>query len=572
MSPESASKPHFVVGNLGIICSVDEPSPEQLLRGGQEALMRADLETARTCFEQACAVTETGDALDGLSDVAQLSREYEQAIELKQRAFAAYSRDGRPVQAADVARALAFLHGTYHGNFSVASGWIERAKALLEDVEECAGHGWLALDHAPFSRDAKEREQLATVALGIARRYKDAGLEFDALALLGEAKVASGQVAEGMRMLDLAMLAISAGEVRDHFVVGEIYCRLLSACETAVDVRRATEWMTLVDRGVVWSDFVRPTCRTHYGGILTAVGRWNEAEAELLAAIDAFEHGYRGDRIFALVRLADLRLRQGRFEEAERLVETGSWHPTARRAAAVIALVRGQLALARELAQLCMDGEDTSNPACAPVLELMLDVQLARGDLAGAGETVETLEALAGRGDFARLEGTASLARGRVAAAELRDGAKVHLARAFELFGSLGLPLEAARAQLELARALATTAPKMAVREGKLALAEFERLGAGRDADGVAELLRSLGERGGRVRPRGGSTLTKRETEVLALLADGLTNAEIAQRLVISQRTAEHHVASVLTKLDLRSRAEAAAYAVREGLERPVGE
>jgi DNA-binding NarL/FixJ family response regulator len=85
-------------------------------------------------------------------------------------------------------------------------------------------------------------------------------------------------------------------------------------------------------------------------------------------------------------------------------------------------------------------------------------------------------------------------------------------------------------------------------------------------------LLRSLGERGGRVRPRGGSTLTKRETEVLALLADGLTNAEIAQRLVISQRTAEHHVASVLTKLDLRSRAEAAAYAVREGLERPVGE
>ena len=547
-------------------------SPEQLLRAGQEALVQADLETARSCFEQACAVTETGDALNGLSDVAQLSREYERAIELKEHAFAAYTRDGDGVQAADVARALAFLHATYHGNFSVAGGWMERAKALLEDVEECAAHGWLALDHAPFSHDAEEREQLATVALGIARRYSDAGLEFDALALLGEAKVASGRVVEGMRMLDQAMLAISAGEVRDHFVVGEIYCRVLSACEKAVDVRRATEWMAMVDRHVVWSDFVRPTCRTHYGGILTAVGQWSEAEAELLAAAEAFQRGYRGDRTFALLRLADLRLRQGRFEEAERLIEAGSWHPSARRTAAVIALVRGQLTLAQELAQLCVDSEDATNPACAPALELMLDVQLARGDLARAGATVEKLTALAGRARLARLDATAALARGRVAAAELQEGAHRHLARAFELFGSIGLPLEAARAQLELARALAGSAPEAAVREGKLALAEFERLGAARDADGVAELLRSLGEHGGRVRPRAKSTLTKRETEVLSLLADGLANAEIAQRLVISQRTAEHHVASVLTKLDLRSRAEAAAYAVRAGLQRPVGE
>jgi DNA-binding NarL/FixJ family response regulator len=70
--------------------------------------------------------------------------------------------------------------------------------------------------------------------------------------------------------------------------------------------------------------------------------------------------------------------------------------------------------------------------------------------------------------------------------------------------------------------------------------------------------------------PRGTGELTKRELEVLALLAEGLSNAEIADRLVVSRRTAEHHVAHILLKLGLRSRAEAAAYAIREQPPRPV--
>jgi DNA-binding NarL/FixJ family response regulator len=127
----------------------------------------------------------------------------------------------------------------------------------------------------------------------------------------------------------------------------------------------------------------------------------------------------------------------------------------------------------------------------------------------------------------------------------------------------LRLPLEAARAQRELARALAQDKPEAAVTEARLALGAFERLGAAADADATAALLRRLGA-GGRAFPKHYGELSKRETEVLALLADGCSNQEIAQRLVISRRTAEHHVAHILSKLDLRSRAEAAAHAVRE--------
>jgi DNA-binding NarL/FixJ family response regulator len=124
------------------------------------------------------------------------------------------------------------------------------------------------------------------------------------------------------------------------------------------------------------------------------------------------------------------------------------------------------------------------------------------------------------------------------------------------------------RAQLELARALGSQEPAAAVAEARIALRTFERLGADRDADAAGELLRQLGV-AGRAWPRRPGTLTKRETEVLTLLPAGLSNAEIGERLHISRRTAEHHVARILSKLGLRTRAEAAVYAVREPLQDP---
>jgi DNA-binding CsgD family transcriptional regulator/tetratricopeptide (TPR) repeat protein len=543
--------------------------PGGLAQKGWESLAAADWERARSWFEQAQAQAETAEVLDGLSQVAHFEGQYDSAIELKERAFAAYRQAHKPVEAAHSARWLAFLHGTFHGNFAVASGWMARAERLLEGVEDCAAHGWLILDRAPFSSDSEEREKCAASALAISRRFGDADLEFEALALLGETYVATGRVAEGMKLLDEAMAAVSAGEVASHGAVGEIYCRLLSACEHATDVRRAEEWMALVDRYVVWTQFVRPTCRTHYGGILIALGRWTEAEAELVGAIQAFERGYRGDRVFPLVRLADLRVRQGRYEEAERLMEGAEWHPTARRAAATIALARGDPKLAGELARLCFEGGDPADPVCAPLLELLLKVELGREDVAAARETLARLTALAAESSIDLVGAFADLAAGELAAAEGDGAAAGHLKHALERLAALGLPLEAARARLELARVIAPETREVAALEARLALASFEELGAARDADAAAGLLRELGAGGRRAWPKGHGTLTKRETEVVALLAAGLSNAEIAERLYISTRTAEHHVASILSKLGLRSRAEVAAYAVRELAEDP---
>ena len=535
---------------------------DQLLREGDEAIAAADWERARACLEGALELHGAPEALDGLSEVATFEGDYERAIELKEAALAAYRERGQRVEASHAARWLAFMYGTYHGNYAVASGWMARAESLLEGIEECAAHGWLTLDRAPFSRSPEERQQVAASALAIARRFGDADLEFEAIALLGESHVALGRIDEGMKLLDEAMAALASGEVADHKAIGEIYCRLLSACEQATDVRRAEDWVSAIDRHVVWTDFVRPTCRTHYGGILMALGRWQEAETELLAAIKTFERGYRGDGVFPLVRLAELRVRQGRFEEAERLLEDKEWHPLARRAAAAIALGRRELPLAEELTRLCFEGAADDDPACGPALELLVEVQLARRDEEGARSTRDQLAALAARYRSPSLEASAELAAGRVAIVLRDDVAIGHLKLAVEQFARLGLPFETARARLDLARALAPSAPDAAVYEARLALGTFERLGAAYACDAAAELLRTLGA-SGRAWPKGRGTLTKREIEVLALLAEGLPNAEIAERLFISVRTAEHHVASILAKLDLRSRAEAAAYGVR---------
>jgi DNA-binding CsgD family transcriptional regulator len=206
---------------------------------------------------------------------------------------------------------------------------------------------------------------------------------------------------------------------------------------------------------------------------------------------------------------------------------------------------------------------DTNDPQGDLLAAALSEAYLATGDVPGATAT------LAGRpADPARTalpRGSAQLARcaGLVAAASGDPTAGVRrLAEALAAFERQGLPFEAARTRLDLARTVAATAPQAAAGYAAGALSDLRRLGAAGEAAAAAALLRGLGVIPG-PEPRAPGVLTRREQDVLALVADGLSNPEIAERLFLSRKTVAHHVSRILTKLALRSRAEAAAYAAR---------
>ena len=217
-----------------------------------------------------------------------------------------------------------------------------------------------------------------------------------------------------------------------------------------------------------------------------------------------------------------------------------------------------RLGLARDTA-LCLDGA-TDRSRVRSALELLVRTQVAWDDerRAEVRGSASPLAAESG-GERARRSRTApsggARRRGRREAtvAEASAGA-VRPAR--DAIRPAGAASAGARA--------GPRAQPMRQAEARIALTAFERLGAAREADAAAASFASSVPRGGR--ERRARAATAREAEVLALVAAGLSNAEIAQRLDISRRTAEHHAANILSKLDLRSRSEAAAYAVREGI------
>ncbi len=485
-------------------------------------------------------------------------------------AYRGWRAVGEPRRAARVAAELADLHGSCLGNVAASHGWVNRGRRVLAPVGRCVELGYLELPVvACLAPDVDALLTAADRALELALEFADPDLEVRALADGGYALVVLGRSCEGFARLDEAMAALSAGEVSDPGIAGTAYCALLSACDRAGDVRRAEECSRLVLDTVLDAEgrpaVLHAHCRLAYGSVLCTVGRWSEGEPALLEVLSTVGAGiaHRSD---AATRVAGLRLLQGRFEEAGALLRSALTAPSAAEPLARLHLLTGNPDLAAGVARRELDAVAGDRLRNGELLGLLVQAEIARGNLGAARGWAARLHELAERNEDPALCAQARIAAARVAASDHQTQAALTVYRAaLDVLGD-SRPLLSATVSLEVAEVLAGAGDRAAALvEAQHALAVLDRLGAKLLADRTDALLRSLGSRSrgiGRAPNAAVADLSGREREVLELLRQGLTNGEIAARLFISGRTAEHHVGRVLAKLGLRSRAQAAAFAV----------
>ncbi|GAB4580716.1 MAG: hypothetical protein Fur0022_34580 [Anaerolineales bacterium] len=534
---------------------------ENPLKAGQTALQKADWKTAKTCFEMVLQEGDIPEARDGLGLALWWLNEVSAAHEQRTRAYLGFKARGDRKRAAHLAAWLAREQVFLRANHSAMQGWFARAESLLAEAGECVERGWVDIYRATMENSISNLEIVAMRVVALARQFQDADLEAFALVNAGYACVASGRIQQGMTRIDEAMTAATSGEVTDLFVITETFCVTLSACELAGDLERTTHWCKVAMEYAQKYEcpFLSAYCRTTYGGLLVATGRWQDAESALTDAIQAFDQGHVALRVHAVLKLADLRVSQGRLEEAEVLLVGYEDHESAVMPLARLHLLRGELPLSRALLENALRTASPSPLHRAPLLRLLVDVLLAIGDLPEARKMTDELITSARETGSVILTAQAELALGQFKRFSGETGAAERFYAALEHLRAFEQSLLAGRTKLELARTIQHTDHAAAVMWARAALASFERMGAVRDVDEATQVLRGLGV-AGRPGTRQPEALSQREREVLNLLAHGLTNREIADRLFISAKTVEHHVGHILSKLNLRSRAEAAAY------------
>jgi tetratricopeptide (TPR) repeat protein len=470
-----------------------------LIVAGREAVRAGDFETAARSLEAALAIEPSPEAYDLLAYLGYAEDDFEAARRRWELAYHGYLAAG---DLRGAGRAAVHLASTLYDGFLDEEGsrkWLGRAGELLNQAGRCVERGYLALALvACHVRDAHALEQSAVVALELAQEFGDPDLEARARADRGLAFINQGRIVEGFDQLDEAMAAIVAGAVSPLFS-GTIFCAMLSACERTGDLKRAEEWSRTariyLDR--TCGDKVpilHSHCRTAYGVVLCDTGRWTEAEVEILYAFGPNATKAVSKQADAAGALARLRLMQGRLDEVFDL----------------LAPYAGRFEVCEQLAQLHMLRDEPDQAAdilnrglhdligdrlrAGRLLELLVEVELARDHPDGAELALERLEACALASESPVLRAAVSLSEGRIAMYRSHwESAVVALNEALDVLGTEERPIMAGRIRLELATALAhTSADAMAVDQARNALAIFERLGARRDTDKAVAVLDSL--------------------------------------------------------------------------------
>ena len=555
------------------------PQATALLWGGQEALARGAWEEARSAFEEALGQRdparfssgaadrpeETAEVLLGLGNALWWLGEIREAVRCWEQAYATF-RPIDPVQATNVALQLGFVYLANLGNDAAAAGWAAHAARLVSEFGLEPMQGWVLLLEATSSSDPDKGRDLAHEARRLAVESGDRDLELCSLSQIGTIYIEGGNIADGVPLIDEAMAGALAGEGQLDSVVF-IGCQMIHSCNRCADFQRVVQWVRAADRFIerYGCPFLNATCRANYGGVLFFTGEWNRAEAELRAALNLSGDAMPPVRAEALARLAELRLAQGSVEDAEQLVAGFEDHEATVQVCARIHLLRGRPTLAAATVERRLDAIGESRLESASLLELLGRVEIGQGRVETAAERGRKLAKLGSASGCRVMVAHGERLHGHALATGKETTARRHLEAALHEFVHLGMPFEAARTRLLIAQGLRELEPELAGAEARSALAIFEDLGAREDAGATDSLLRQIEDI---TRKQAGKTsdlsgLSRREVEVLRLVAQGLSNQEIAEQLILSKHTVHRHVSSILTKLDLPSRAAAAAHAAK---------
>jgi len=541
---------------------------------GAECLAAGAWHEARRFFESALAERETADALEGLGLAAWWLDDADAVFASRERAYKLYLDADDRRSAARVAVWLAWDCFAFRGETAVANGWLQRARRLLDGLPPSPELAWLESRESQLALaedgDPDRAHRHATEATRVGRAAGSIDYEMLGRSLQGLALVASGAVAEGMRLLDEVNTAIVAGELTDQVVIGLSSCYLIAACERVRDYDRAVQWCARLKLFCEkWG--LRPlfaVCRTQYASICMWRGTWLEAEQELTAATGELAATRPAMTADGVVRLAELRRRQGRLVEASSLFEQAGHHPLAALGLAELAFDRGDARAAAESAERYLRRVPRHNRTDRVVaLDLLVRALTATGAADGARTALAELQGIASVVGTVPLRAAASLSAGYVAlGAGDGDVARRHLEDAVDLFLASGAPYELARGRIALARALGLLGRVgAAMEETQRALDVLIELHAELEISRAKALMQELSATSGKPSPSPAG-LTAREIEVLRLVADGLNNQVIAERLFLSEHTVHRHVANIFNKLSVSSRAAAVAKAARRGL------
>ncbi len=328
---------------------------DDLLTAGRKALARCAWDEARALFEEAVRRTQSPEAYAGLGEAAGWQHDEAATFAALENAFRLYrERDDRR-GASRTAMSLANASLEFRGEGAVANGWLQRAHRLIDDLTLIPEQGWLLLWEGHYAlmlrNDAVSAGELCGQAVEVGRRFGDSDLEMLALAIQGLAFVTAGRVDEGISRLDEAATAVLSQELSDLDAMSTVLCYLMDACDRVRDYERASQWCARI------KDFVLPrglgvvysVCRPHYAVVLMWRGEWLEAEEHLHASERELLEARPAMAVEAVVRLAELRWRQGRWDESAILFKRVEHDRLSQLGRAELALSRGDAATSADL-------------------------------------------------------------------------------------------------------------------------------------------------------------------------------------------------------------------------------